>query len=240
MTEPQLPALRTALADVVAIPVTPFAADGSVDEKAQRAVLRRLLDAGVTTLTPNGNTGEFYALTPDEQPARRRADRRGGRGSRDDRGRGGSRGAHGRRRRAARARRGRPAGDGAPARAPVRRTGRLDRLSPGDRRRRSRTRRRRVHPQSPARGPGTGRARRPLPQCRRRQVRGPRRGPLRRLRARRRPAPLRLGGRTRRAVRALLLVHAARPASPRGSSMSPPPSRSPCATRCAKVATRTP
>ncbi|MFF3398560.1 dihydrodipicolinate synthase family protein [Streptomyces sp. NPDC002659] len=70
MTEPRLPALRTALADVVAIPVTPFAADGSVDEKAQRAVLRRLLDAGVTTLTPNGNTGEFYALTPDE---RRRA-----------------------------------------------------------------------------------------------------------------------------------------------------------------------
>ncbi|HET6359835.1 dihydrodipicolinate synthase family protein [Streptomyces sp.] len=70
MTEPQLPTLRTALADVVAIPVTPFAADGSVDEKAQRAVLRRLLDAGVTTLTPNGNTGEFYALTPDE---RRRA-----------------------------------------------------------------------------------------------------------------------------------------------------------------------
>ncbi|WP_406305706.1 dihydrodipicolinate synthase family protein [Streptomyces sp. NBC_00879] len=70
MTEPRLPALRTALADVVAIPVTPFAVDGSVDEKAQRAVLRRLLDAGVTTLTPNGNTGEFYALTPDE---RRRA-----------------------------------------------------------------------------------------------------------------------------------------------------------------------
>ncbi|MCX4583003.1 dihydrodipicolinate synthase family protein [Streptomyces sp. NBC_01481] len=70
MTEPQLPALGAALADVVAIPVTPFAADGSVDEKAQRAVLRRLLDAGVTTLTPNGNTGEFYALTPDE---RRRA-----------------------------------------------------------------------------------------------------------------------------------------------------------------------
>ncbi|MEU3918707.1 dihydrodipicolinate synthase family protein [Streptomyces sp. NPDC029004] len=70
MTEPRLPAVRTALADVVAIPVTPFAADGSVDEKAQRAVLRRLLDAGVTTLTPNGNTGEFYALTPDE---RRRA-----------------------------------------------------------------------------------------------------------------------------------------------------------------------
>ncbi|MFE7135157.1 dihydrodipicolinate synthase family protein [Streptomyces sp. NPDC057638] len=60
-------ALRAALADVVAIPVTPFAADGTVDEKAHRAVLRRLVDAGVVTLTPNGNTGEFYALTPAER-----------------------------------------------------------------------------------------------------------------------------------------------------------------------------
>lgn len=55
---------RTALADVVAIPVTPFAEDGSVDQVAHRALLRRLLDGGVRTLTPNGNTGEFYALTP--------------------------------------------------------------------------------------------------------------------------------------------------------------------------------
>ncbi|MGF0172469.1 dihydrodipicolinate synthase family protein [Streptomyces sp. Marseille-Q5077] len=58
---------RTALADVVAIPVTPFAEDGRVDQDAHRALLRRLLDGGVTTLTPNGNTGEFYALTPEER-----------------------------------------------------------------------------------------------------------------------------------------------------------------------------
>ncbi|MFD9392832.1 dihydrodipicolinate synthase family protein [Streptomyces sp. NPDC060000] len=58
---------RAALADVVAIPVTPFAEDGSVDGKAHRALLRRLLDGGITTLTPNGNTGEFYALTPEER-----------------------------------------------------------------------------------------------------------------------------------------------------------------------------
>lgn len=58
---------RAALADVVAIPVTPFAADGSVDTAAHRALLRRLLDAGIRTLTPNGNTGEFYALTPEER-----------------------------------------------------------------------------------------------------------------------------------------------------------------------------
>ncbi|MEW2423552.1 dihydrodipicolinate synthase family protein [Streptomyces nigra] len=58
---------RAALADVVAIPVTPFAEDGTVDQDAHRALLLRLLDAGVTTLTPNGNTGEYYALTPEER-----------------------------------------------------------------------------------------------------------------------------------------------------------------------------
>ncbi|MEW2303706.1 dihydrodipicolinate synthase family protein [Streptomyces sp. NPDC006655] len=58
---------RAALADVVAIPVTPFAEDGSVDQDAHRALLRRLLDGGIRTLTPNGNTGEFYALAPEER-----------------------------------------------------------------------------------------------------------------------------------------------------------------------------
>lgn len=59
--------LKAALADVVAIPVTPFAVDGSIDTAAHRALLRRLLDGGVRILTPNGNTGEFYALTPEER-----------------------------------------------------------------------------------------------------------------------------------------------------------------------------
>ncbi|MFF1446652.1 dihydrodipicolinate synthase family protein [Streptomyces sp. NPDC058274] len=58
---------RAALAEVVAIPVTPFAGDGTVDRAAHRVLLRRLLDAGVRTLTPNGNTGEFYTLTPEER-----------------------------------------------------------------------------------------------------------------------------------------------------------------------------
>jgi 4-hydroxy-tetrahydrodipicolinate synthase len=58
---------RTALADVVAIPVTPFAADGTIDHEAHRTLLRRMLDAGIRTLTPNGNTGEFYALAPEER-----------------------------------------------------------------------------------------------------------------------------------------------------------------------------
>ncbi|MGW8888983.1 dihydrodipicolinate synthase family protein [Streptomyces sp. NPDC055749] len=61
--------LKAALADVVAIPVTPFAVDGTIDTTAHRALLRRLLDGGVRILTPNGNTGEFYALTPDERRA---------------------------------------------------------------------------------------------------------------------------------------------------------------------------
>ncbi|MGV9707369.1 dihydrodipicolinate synthase family protein [Streptomyces sp. NPDC003483] len=58
---------RAALAQVVAIPVTPFAQDGTVDLGTHRALLRRLLDGGVRTLTPGGNTGEFYALTPEER-----------------------------------------------------------------------------------------------------------------------------------------------------------------------------
>ncbi|RST18722.1 dihydrodipicolinate synthase family protein [Streptomyces sp. WAC05374] len=59
--------LRAALADVVAIPVTPFGADGGVDRTTCRALLRRLLDGGVRAVTPGGNTGEFYALTPEER-----------------------------------------------------------------------------------------------------------------------------------------------------------------------------
>ncbi|MEV0225113.1 dihydrodipicolinate synthase family protein [Streptomyces sp. NPDC050704] len=60
-------AQRAALADVVAIPVTPFAEDGTIDHEVFRALLRRVLDGGVRILTPNGNTGEFYALSPEER-----------------------------------------------------------------------------------------------------------------------------------------------------------------------------
>jgi len=58
--------LKDALATVVAIPVTPFGETGDIDWDAHARVIRRLTDGGVTVLTPNGNTGEFYALTPDE------------------------------------------------------------------------------------------------------------------------------------------------------------------------------
>ncbi|HEV2634147.1 MAG TPA: dihydrodipicolinate synthase family protein [Actinocrinis sp.] len=63
---------RSALAGVVAIPVTPFAADGSVDWERHAALLGRLADGGIRAVTPNGNTGEFYTLDPAE--ARRAAE----------------------------------------------------------------------------------------------------------------------------------------------------------------------
>lgn len=58
--------LKGALATVVAVPVTPFDTAGGVDWDAHARVIRRLTDGGVTVVTPNGNTGEFYALSPGE------------------------------------------------------------------------------------------------------------------------------------------------------------------------------
>jgi 4-hydroxy-tetrahydrodipicolinate synthase len=58
--------LKSALATVVAIPVTPFNEAGDIDWDAHARVVRRLVDGGVTVLTANGNTGEFYSLTQDE------------------------------------------------------------------------------------------------------------------------------------------------------------------------------
>jgi len=58
--------LSDQLASVVAITVTPFDADGAVDEKNYAAVLDRMVDGGISVVTPNGNTSEFYALSPAE------------------------------------------------------------------------------------------------------------------------------------------------------------------------------
>jgi 4-hydroxy-tetrahydrodipicolinate synthase len=57
---------KTRLAGVVAIPVTPFDDYGKVDASTYGALVRRLVDAGVEVVTPNGNTGEFYALDEPE------------------------------------------------------------------------------------------------------------------------------------------------------------------------------
>lgn len=58
--------LRNALAAVVVVPVTPMRADGSPDWDTYATLTGRLLDGGITVITPNGNTGEFYALSQAE------------------------------------------------------------------------------------------------------------------------------------------------------------------------------
>ncbi|MEQ3550809.1 dihydrodipicolinate synthase family protein [Pseudonocardia nematodicida] len=53
---------------VVGINVTPFdATSESIDSDAYTAVLRRAADRGATIFTPNGNTGEFFSLSPAER-----------------------------------------------------------------------------------------------------------------------------------------------------------------------------
>ncbi|MCA1219621.1 dihydrodipicolinate synthase family protein [Streptomyces sp. 8L] len=61
-----LDGLRGRLSTVVAIPVTPFLGDGSVDWDTHAALIHRLAGNGVEVVTPNGNTGEFYALSAAE------------------------------------------------------------------------------------------------------------------------------------------------------------------------------
>lgn len=58
--------LKNALATVAAVAVTPFGADDGIDWAAHERVLQRLVAAGISVPTVNGNTGEFYALTPHE------------------------------------------------------------------------------------------------------------------------------------------------------------------------------
>lgn len=58
--------LKDALATVVVVPVTPFTAEQAADFDTYVRLCARLVDAGVSVLTPNGNTGEFYALSAEE------------------------------------------------------------------------------------------------------------------------------------------------------------------------------
>jgi len=58
--------LREVLATAVAVSVVPFHADGRPDWDTYAALTGRLIDGGITVITPNGNTGEFYALSPVE------------------------------------------------------------------------------------------------------------------------------------------------------------------------------
>ena len=58
--------LRHALATAVVVPVTPYLAGGNPDWDTYATLTGRLIDAGISVITPNGNTGEFYALSPAE------------------------------------------------------------------------------------------------------------------------------------------------------------------------------
>lgn len=58
--------LKAALATVAAIPVTPLGPGGQPDWDAHARIIGRMLDAGLTLITPNGNTGEFSTLTAAE------------------------------------------------------------------------------------------------------------------------------------------------------------------------------
>src|SRR5580700_7838915 len=58
--------LRRALATAVVVPVVPYQADGSPDWDTYATLTSRLIDSGISVVTPNGNTGEFYALSPAE------------------------------------------------------------------------------------------------------------------------------------------------------------------------------
>ncbi len=47
-------------------PDDPFGPTGASTRRPIKRIIRRLVECGITTVTPNGNTGEFYALAPAE------------------------------------------------------------------------------------------------------------------------------------------------------------------------------
>jgi 4-hydroxy-tetrahydrodipicolinate synthase len=60
-------ALAAALRTVVAIPITPFTDDGKVDYDLFTRLTTRMVDEGITVITPNGNTSEYFSLSPQER-----------------------------------------------------------------------------------------------------------------------------------------------------------------------------
>ncbi|MEZ4619403.1 MAG: dihydrodipicolinate synthase family protein [Caldilineaceae bacterium] len=62
-------AMLDALSTVIAIPVTPFVRRGAeiyADFQAYAHLVDRMVSGGIRVVTPNGNTSEFYSLTPHE------------------------------------------------------------------------------------------------------------------------------------------------------------------------------
>jgi len=58
--------LQRNLESIAAIPVTPFTSSLEVDLEAYRRVLTQMLTNGIDLITANGNTSEFYSLSPAE------------------------------------------------------------------------------------------------------------------------------------------------------------------------------
>jgi 4-hydroxy-tetrahydrodipicolinate synthase len=58
--------LQRVLATAVVVPVVPYQADKNPDWDTYATLISRLIEGGITVITPNGNTGEFYALNPAE------------------------------------------------------------------------------------------------------------------------------------------------------------------------------
>jgi 4-hydroxy-tetrahydrodipicolinate synthase len=59
--------MRTPFSGVGTALITPFRADGSLDEAAVRRLARRQIDAGIHFLSPCGTTGEAPTLTHQEK-----------------------------------------------------------------------------------------------------------------------------------------------------------------------------
>ena len=65
MTPPQK--LRELLKGVIALTVTPFKEDGSIDEEKLRDNVRYLIEGGASVIVVNGSCGECYAMSIEEQ-----------------------------------------------------------------------------------------------------------------------------------------------------------------------------
>jgi len=58
--------VRAALRGISGVHVTPYDGDGAVDRALLRRVVDRIVSGGIPNLVAAGNTGEFFALDPDE------------------------------------------------------------------------------------------------------------------------------------------------------------------------------
>ena len=205
LTPADAQALRHALGTVVVVPVTPLSADGNPDWDTYAALTGRLIDGGITVITPNGNTGEFYALSPAEARQAIETAAKASRGPSRTAGR--SRPRHRHRRGGGQARPGprRPHDHDPPAGAPLRFPARMGRLPRRHRQCGPRPRRRPVPADRAHHRRAHRRARGPGAERRRRQVRRPRRHQVRRRGQGRRDRPVHLAGRRGRADRARVL-----------------------------------